>query len=332
MATSSLNPKIVVLEVPTEAGTHWPGQSKAPEALKDAGLVQKLQKIGYEVLNFNALDEVEHWLPTDILNGVRNEENTIKVMRKVAAAVSSVNSSHEFLLVLGGDCSIEGGVLSGLNTVHLHDRIGLLYFDGDADLTLPTDDGIEGMTGILDSMVITHLTHRDGGLESMKSFSKPDGSPLVTNENIVLFGLDPNQPSAEHWTFLVEGGFKVFSRPTVSKNPTKAAVEALTWLESRVDKIVVHFDLDVIDTGQFPIGNYPHYAGLEFDEAMTALRVFAGSEKVMGLVVTEVNANNDPSGKMLEMLVDGIVNAFSKRLAVSMTLSFCTYSAHPLYL
>lgn len=332
MATSSLNPKIVMIEVPTEAGTHWPGQSKAPEALNDAGLLRKLQKIGYEVSSFNALDEVQHWLPTGIVNGVRDEENTIKVIRKVAAAVSSVDVSQRLLLVLGGDCSIEAGVLSGLNTGHLHDRIGLLYFDGDADLTLPAQPGTEGMTGILDSMVITHLTHRDGGLESMKSFSKPDGSPLVTNENIVLFGLDPSQPSAEHWTFLAEGGFKLFSRPTVSKNPRETAAEALAWLESRVDKIVVHFDLDVIDTGKFPIGNYPHYAGLQFDEAMTALQVFAGSEKLLGLVVTEVNPNNDPSGKMLEMLVDGIVNAFSKRLAVSKALYFYTYPLHLLCL
>jgi arginase family enzyme len=206
-------------------------------------------------------------------------------------------------------------VLSGISSVHPHDRIGLLYFDGDADLTVPATAGTGGMTGILDSMVMTHLTQREGGLQSMKSFAKPDGSPLVTNENVVLFGLDPNQPGADHWAFLAEGGFKVFSRPTVSRNPKEAALKALTWLESNVDKIVVHFDLDVIDSGKFPIGNYPHYAGLEFKEAMTALRVFVGSGKLLALVVTEVNPNNDPSGRMLEMLVDGIVKAFSGRQA-----------------
>lgn len=206
-------------------------------------------------------------------------------------------------------------MLSGLSSVHPHDRIGLLYFDGDADLTIPSTAGTEGMTGILDSMVMTHLTQREGGLRSMKSFAKPDGSPLVTNENVVLFGLDPSQPSADHWAFLAEGGFKVFSRPTVSKNPEGMALKALTWLESNVDKIVVHFDLDVIDSGKFPIGNYPHYAGLEFEEAMVALRNFVESEKLLALVLTEVNPNNDPGGRMLEMLVDGIAKAFSGRLA-----------------
>lgn len=106
MNISSLTQKIVVIDVPTEAGTHWPGQAKAPKALKEAGLISKLRKHGYEVSNFSALDEEQHWLPTDIVNGVRDEENTLKVMRKVADAVSSAEASQGLLLVLGGDCSI----------------------------------------------------------------------------------------------------------------------------------------------------------------------------------------------------------------------------------
>ena len=84
-----------------------------------------------------------------------------------------------------------------------------------------------------------------------------------------------------------------------------------------MDRIVVHFDLDVIDSGKFPIGNYPHYAGLEFEEAMVSLRVILGSGKLLALVVTEANSKNDPSGRMLEMLADGIVKAFSGMLAAN---------------
>ena len=158
-------------------------------------------------------------------------------MTKVADAVSSSEASQGLLLVLGGDCSIEVGVLAALHGIHRHDQMGLLYFDGDADLTLPETAGTQGTTGILDSMVLTHLRQRQEGLESMERFSKPDGSPLVTNENIVLFGLNPSEPSADHWAFLAEGGFKVFSSPTVSKRPSDTAKEALRWLESNVDKV-----------------------------------------------------------------------------------------------
>ena len=57
-------------------------------------------------------------------------------------------------------------MLSGLNSVRPHNRFGLLYFDGDADLTIPTTAGAEGMTEALDSMAVTHLTQREGGLHS----------------------------------------------------------------------------------------------------------------------------------------------------------------------
>ena len=102
MATLSPPRKIIVIDVPTEAGTHWPGQVKATKALKEARLISKLQKLGYKVSNFSALDEEQHWLPTDTVNGVRSEEKTLTVMRKVANAVSSAEASQRLLLVFRG--------------------------------------------------------------------------------------------------------------------------------------------------------------------------------------------------------------------------------------
>ena len=302
---------IVIIDVPTEAGTHWAGQAKAPQALREAGLSEKLQKLGFQVSSIQALDQPQTWVPADIINGVRNEENVVEVCNKVSKAVSSERASQKLQLILGGDCSIELGVLSGLNALYPEKRIGVLYFDGDADLSIPTDD----KTGILDSMVISRLLRREGGLKSMKQFGKLDGSPLVDKDSIVLFGFDPDEPKTSHWCYLAEGGYKVFCRPTVSSNPCGKAAEALSWLEDRVDKILIHFDLDVIDSAKYPIGNFPHYGGLNYDEAMTVLKVFLSSRKLVGLVITEINPNNDTStGQMVENLVKDVSQCFAMRL------------------
>lgn len=77
--------------------------------------------------------------------------------------------------------------------------------------------------------------------------------------------------------------------------------------------VYVHFDCDVIDSGEFPLANYPHYAGLTFETAMDALGVFLADTCVRGLTVTEVNPNNDPSGVMVTRLVDGVVKGFKLR-------------------
>ncbi len=38
-----------LIGVPSSAGAHWPGQEKAPRALREAGLVERLESLGLEV-------------------------------------------------------------------------------------------------------------------------------------------------------------------------------------------------------------------------------------------------------------------------------------------
>ena len=147
----------------------------------------------------------------------------------------------------------------------------------------------------------------------MKAFGHPDGSRFLTPENVGRFGFDPLQPATEHWVYLLENGFKCFTRPTVKTSPVECAEKAVKWLEERVDVIPLHFDVDVIDSGVFPLANYPHYAGLPFEGVMGATNIFLPSEKVRGLVVNEVNPNNDPTGIMVTKLVDGLVGALVAR-------------------
>ena len=202
--------------------------------------------------------------------------------------------------------------------------MGLLYIDGDADLTLPSQTSAEGSSGILDSMNMSHLTRRDGSLKQTSEFSRPDGSALITPDNVVLFGFDPLQPATEHWVYLVENGFKCFTRPTVQRDLVGSVRTALQYLEEQVDVILLHFDVDVIDSGLFPLANYPHYAGLKFKEAMLVIDMFLRCETVKGLIVTEVSPNNDAawvdreaSGEkpltMIQRLVDWIMPSLVQR-------------------
>ncbi|KAF2477625.1 uncharacterized protein BDR25DRAFT_308520 [Lindgomyces ingoldianus] len=133
----------------------------------------------------------------------------------------------------------------------------------------------------------------------MKPFVRPDGTPLVSNDPIVLFGLDPLQPATEHWVYLLKNGFKAFTWSTVQVSPVPCAASALQFFDERVDKIFLHFDIDVIDSG--------------FERAMECLGAFLGSEKVVGMVGMEVNPNNDPEGRMSRMFADGIVKVFEGR-------------------
>ena len=125
---------IGLIGVPSSAGAHGPGQEKAPSALRKAGLVGALRETGLDLEDLGDLPVTR--FQTDQANRKRQSEARVgKVARQVADAVASAVDRDLIPLVLGGDCTITLGVVAGL--LRRHDDLGLIYFDGDADLTTP---------------------------------------------------------------------------------------------------------------------------------------------------------------------------------------------------
>ena len=65
------------------------------------------------------------------------------------------------------------------------------------------------------------------------------------------------------------------------------AAQALARLEERARSIAVHFDVDVMDSAEIPLANWPHYGALSLGDAMRCLQVFVGTPKLAALVVTD---------------------------------------------
>jgi arginase family enzyme len=49
-----------LLGVPSSAGAHWPGQEKAPRALREAGLVERLRAAGLKVEDYGDLPRTRY--------------------------------------------------------------------------------------------------------------------------------------------------------------------------------------------------------------------------------------------------------------------------------
>lgn len=65
----------------------------------------------------------------------------------------------------------------------------------------------------------------------------------------------------------------------------------------------------MLDTGLFPLANFPHFAGLTLDHIKQCLVHFASSPKFAGLVITEVNPDHDPDGDLIRALIVVIADA-----------------------
>src|SRR6185437_10126662 len=288
--------QISVLGVPTSAGSHNPGQELAPAAWREAGLIEQLRAAGLDVEDRGDLPAAP-FRSVSPVGGLRDADLVAELARKVAAEVAAIRQAGRLPLVLGGDCTITLGALDGSGPG------GLVYFDGDADLATPE----RSASAVADTMGMTHML--GGGSPRLARLG--DRYPLLRPGQVVLFGFDPAELDTFEWTELVSRHLYAAPAPAVRADPAGQAWRALGYLNRRCGSYLVHFDVDVLHTGLFPLGNFPHFAGLTLDEAGACLDVFAGGEKFGGLVITEVNPGNDPSGELLRTLAARVTRALA---------------------
>jgi arginase len=288
--------RVSVLGVPTSAGSHNPGQEKAPAAWRAAGLIGELQAAGLDVEDRGDL-EATPYRPVEPDGGLRDTERVAEVIRRVSAEVAAIRAAGRLPLVLGGDCTITLGALDGFGGG------GLVYFDGDADLTTPE----RSASAVADTMGMTHML--GGGSPRLARLGSR--YPLLRPGQVVLFGFDPAELDTGEWTELVARHLYAAPAPAVRADPAGEAQRARGYLDRRSVSYLVHFDVDVLHTGLFPLANYPHFAGLTLDEVSACLNEFAGGERFGGLVITEVNPDHDPSGELLRALTARVVRALA---------------------
>jgi len=284
--------------VPTSAGAHHAGQEKAPAALRACGLLDRLRAAGISVTDNGDLTgsvfRVDHDHPE-----ARNVAAVAKVAREVASAVARQVQDGQRPLIVGGDCTITLGVVAGFRRVH--PDVGLAYLDGDADLgALET-----APSGILDAAGIAHLL----GYGEPELTGLSGEAPLLQPGRLAIVGCDPREETDQGREFLADRGVSYTEAPELIADPEAAARKALAALAGG-GPVIVHFDVDVVDSGDLPLGNFPHYnSGVRLEHAVRCLRVLTGDPSCAALVLTEVNPTYDGNGSLLGRYLEGLTSA-----------------------
>jgi arginase len=291
---------LVVLGVASSAGTHHAGQDRAPQALRDAGLLDQLRSAGLSVDDrgdvVTEVFAVDHANPTR-----RNLAAVVRVARTVADLVADIDARGSIPLVIGGDCTITIGVVAGMQ--RRQPAIGLFYFDGDADLATPETT----TSGVLDAMGIAHLI----GLADTELAGLAGERPMVADQRLVLFGCDESDPETFHQAVLdARPGLARFPDHRVRADPAGCAAAALRALRPASDGFILHVDVDAVDSGDLPLANFPHYGtGVTLEQASRALNVVTAAPELAAMVLTEVNPSHDPTGHQLQRYVTAVANA-----------------------
>ncbi len=291
--------EFALIGVPSSAGARRAGHERAPRALRAAGLIDSLQERGVDVIDRGDLPEVA-FRPDPENPRKQNLGEVARVAQDVAVELRRARGNGTCPVVLGGDCTITLGVVAGL--LGQGSSLGLLYLDGDLDLNTPETTP----SGIFDGMVTAHLVGR--GAQELALIG-PE-YPLLQESHLVYFGynvsaggIDPPELSA-----LERSAALRFPVETVREDPIAAANKALEALEGRVERILVHFDLDVADTSAVDVA---HSNGLALETTVEVLKVFMQSPKCAGLVVTEFNPVLDVDGSVARRLATHLAETLS---------------------
>lgn len=296
--------KIALIGVPTSAGAHGPGQEKAPSALRAAGLVEKLQGAGYEVTDLG--DSPQQLYNQDEEHPrARNAEAVLAALTALKPQVEHATKSGALPLILGGDCTIALATIAGLRRYYR--SVSLMYFDRDADLNVPATTP----SGVLDGMGIAHMIGR-GAPELVRFWGEP---PLVREPEIALFGLERIDPP-EQAVLDVSPIRRYFAADVQRRGVAACAREALERIHGTAGPFVLHFDVDVISSDDFPAADIPGSGGLRADEVREALEVFVTEKNLSAIEVTEYNPERDADGSAARYLAEMLVAALAKRLEV----------------
>ncbi len=226
----------------------------------------------------------------------RNEAGVESYSRALAASISAAIARGDFVVLIGGECSIVLGALLGARHGSEGD-VGLAYVDGHADFATPS----ESVTGSVASMCLALAVGRG---DSPLARLLPDG-PLVRGEDVALIGRRDDADARIYGEdVLGEMGVLDLTAADIMQRGTEFAVhtalERLT--RSGLAGFWIHLDADVLDPTVMPAVDSPDPGGLSLDTVAELLLPLVRHPKSLGLELTVYDPGLDPDGSCARRL------------------------------
>lgn len=207
----------------------------------------------------------------------------------------------DFLVVLGGDCSI---LLGPALALRRHGRYGLVFVDGHSDFRhLGGNADYVGAAAGEDLALVTGRGQDD--------LADIDGlAPYVHDRDAVVLGIRDNDV---HLTELADLGIPVRTALAIrAEGARRIASQTVRYLRE-LDGFWVHVDADVLDPLVMPAVDSPCPGGLEHSELAALLGPMLADPRCRGLDVTVFDPDLDPGGTLAARFTETMVEALAGR-------------------
>jgi len=302
------NSKIVnIIGFPMDLGADRRGVDMGPSALRIAGLPERLQNLGYKII-----DDGDIIIQIKEKQKVENPklkylDEILKTSKILAKKVEKSLSQNHFPLCIGGDHSMAIGTIAGISSYCIKNKLklGVIWIDAHADMntdkTSPSGN-IHGMP------LAANL-----GLGNEKLVNFYGVTPKLKPENTALIGVRSIDEFEKK--NIKQMNLSVYTMSDVDKlGIHRIIARVLKQFQEKVDHIHVSFDLDSVDPTLAPGVGTPIPGGLSFRESHLLMESIAECGCMSSLEVTEVNPILDDKNKSAQFAAELIASSMGQRI------------------
>lgn len=303
--------RVAIIGVPMDLGANLRGVDMGPSAIRIAGLVERLQRLGCEIRDLGNLTVPHASVAAEGSRDMRYSAAICAVCDTLATSVAEALADGHTPVVLGGDHSIAIGTLAGLRRFADGGGRGgtgvwgLLWVDAHGDCNTPETS----LSGNVHGMPLAAaLGLGDGCLTRLGG--EP---PMIDPSRAVLMAVrDIDGPERRN---IRELGLKTFTMREFDERGAYAVIrEALDIVTAGTDGFHVSFDIDALDPRLAPGVGTPVAGGLTVREAHLIMETVADSGAMVSCEVVEVNPVIDQRNVTAELAAGLIHSALGAKI------------------
>jgi arginase len=296
-------PGVTLIGAPTDVGAGARGAGMGPEALRVAGLSQRLRALGVAVDDAGNLGGPPNpWQPP--VRGYRHLAQVQAWCRTVREAVGHTLAHAGLPLLMGGDHSLAIGSISAVarHCRRVGRRLRVLWLDAHADFNTPELTP----SGNLHGMPLAVLC----GLGPASLVRLAGREPALSAAQVRLIGVRSVDEGEKR--LVLDTGLPVRDMRAIDEEGMRAV---MAWALSDLapdEHLHLSFDLDFLDPAIAPGVGTPVRGGPGYREAQLCMEMIADTGALASLDIVELNPACDERNKTALLMVDLIESLFGK--------------------
>lgn len=318
--------RLSIVGMPFCGGQPRQGVDIGPQALRDAGLVDSLNKLGWDVRDCGDVDTSDYKRDSshddlgamhtsnldshDVTIKVKNPTAVGKLSQRLANCVDSEIRADggRFALVLGGDHSLAVGSIVG--AARTYKDLGVVWVDAHADINSPMSSDSGNMHGMPVNFLLGLCDYRNiRGFEWLSE--ENSGQPVLNRDSIVYIGLRDLDPVEK--LYLSQMKITYFDMTDIDKFGIHAVMD---MANKTLGDVPLHcsFDIDSLDPTEAPATGTPVRGGLTFREGNYIAEYLHSTRRLVSMDLVEVNPTLGENEEDVRRTVDAGVSVITSSL------------------